>query len=170
MDKQENALKQYLADGKQNFEISNLKIDNLTNYNADLKVEYDVVWKDVLTVFDKETYIETNNRRSLEGFKPDTAKRKLAYWFNFKNHLVFETEIILPAGKEATTLPDKLDIKQPGYSFGGSYIKLPGKVIYKNEIIISQTEIRPENFLQWNRHIDELVNFYNQQIVLTQKN
>lgn len=170
MDKQENALKQYLADGKQNFEISNLKIDNLTNYNADLKVEYDVLWKDVLTVFDKETYIETNNRRSLEGFKPDTAKRKLPYWFNFKNHLIFETEITLPAGKEAATLPEKLEIKQPGYSFGGTYMKLPGKIVYKNEIIINETEIRPENFLQWNKDIDKLVDFYNQQVVLTQKN
>ena len=170
MDKQENALKQFLADGKPNFEISNLKIDNMTNYNADLKVEYDVVWKDVLTVFDKETYIETNNRRNLEGFKPDTAKRKLPYWFHFKNHLIFETEIVLPAGKEATTLPDKLEIKQAGYSFGGSYTKVPGKIIYKNEIIINQAEIRPENFKQWNKDIDELVNFYNQQVILTQKN
>ncbi len=170
MDKQENALKQYLSDGKPNFEISNLKIDNLTNYNADLKVEYDVVWKDVLTVFDKETYVETNNRRSLEGFKPDTAKRKLPYWFNFKNHIIFETEIALPAGKEATTLPDKLDIKQAGYSFGGSYTKQPGKIIYRNEIVISHAEIRPENFKQWNKDIDELVGFYNQQVILTQKN
>lgn len=170
MDKQENALKQYLADGKQNFEISNLKIDNLTNYNADLKVEYDVVWKDVLTIFDKETYVETNNRRSLEGFKPDTAKRKLPYWFNFKNHLIFETEIALPVGKETTAMPEKIEIKQPGYSFSGFCTKLPGKIIYKNEIIINQTEIKPENFQQWNRDIDKLVDFYNQQIVLTQKN
>lgn len=170
MDKQENALKQYLADGKQNFEISNLKIDNLTNYNADLKVEYDVLWKDVLTVFGNETYIETNNRRNLEGFKPDTAKRKLPYWFNFKNHLIFETEIILPAGKEATTLPEKLEIKQPGYSFSGSYTRLSGKIIYKNELIINKTEIRPENFRQWNKDIDGLVDFYNQQVILTQKN
>ena len=35
-DKQENALKQFLAQGKLNFEISNLKIDNLSNYNADI--------------------------------------------------------------------------------------------------------------------------------------
>ncbi|RYD75859.1 MAG: DUF3857 domain-containing protein, partial [Sphingobacteriales bacterium] len=70
-DKQENVLKRYLSEGKQNFEISNLKITNLTNYNADLKIEYDILWKDVATSFDKETYIEINNRRNLENFDID---------------------------------------------------------------------------------------------------
>lgn len=169
-DKQENALKQFLAEGKTNFEISNLKITNITNYNADLKIEYDLLWKDVLTVFDKETYLDADNRRNLDNFKIDTTKRKLPYWFQFKNNLVFETEILLPAGKSVTTLPEKLSIKQPGYSFNASYNNASGKVLYKNEIIINQAEIKPEHFSQWNKDIEQLTNFYNQQIVLTQKN
>jgi transglutaminase-like putative cysteine protease len=169
-DKQENALKQFLAEGKQNFEISNLKIGNITNYNADLKVEYDVLWKDVLTVFDKETYLDTDNRRNLDNFKIDTAKRKLPYWFSFKNNLIFETEIQIPAGKIVSTLPDKLLIKQPGYSFTAGYSNTAGKIVYKNEIILNQTEIKPENFSQWNKDIEQLTNFYNQQIVFNQKN
>lgn len=167
-DKQENALKQFLADGKQNFEISNLKINNISNYNADLKVEYDVFWKDVLTVFDKETYLDADNRRSFDNFKIDIEKRKQPYWFQFKNNLVFETEISLPAGKTASTLPEKLTISQPGYSFIASYNTVPGKIIYKNEIILKQVALQPENFLQWNKDIEQLTNFYNQQIVITQ--
>ncbi len=169
-DKQENALKQFLAKGTQNFEISNLKIDNINNYNADLKVEYDLVWKDVLTVFDKETYLDLDNRRNLENFKIDTAKRKLPYWFSFKNNLVFETEILIPAGKTVSTLPDKLLIKQAGYSFAASYTTAPGKLFYKNEIILNNTEIKPKDFSQWNKDIEQLTNFYNQQIVLNQQN
>ncbi len=169
-DKQENALKQFLAEGKQNFEISNLKIDNLSNYNADLKVEYDVLWKNILTVFDKDTYLDADNRRNLENFKIDTAKRKLPYWFSFKNNLVFETEIQIPAGKIINTLPEKLSIKQHGYSFYASYSNVAGKVLYKNEIILNDPEIKPANFLQWNKDIEQLTNFYNQQIVFTQKN
>lgn len=167
-DKQENALKQFLAEGKQNFEISNLKINNISNYNADLKVEYDVFWKDVLTVFDKETYLDADNRRSFDNFKIDIEKRKQPYWFQFKNNLVFETEISLAVGKMAGTLPEKLTINQPGYSFIASYRSVPGKIIYKNEIILKQVSIQPENFLQWNKDIEQLTNFYNQQIVITQ--
>ncbi len=169
-DKQENALKQFLSEGKTNFNISNLKIDNMSNYNADLKVEYDVIWKDILTTFDKDTYLDADNRRNLDNFKIDTIKRKLPYWFDFKNNLVFETEILLPAGKTISTMPEKLSIRQPGYSFNASYSSVSGKVIYKNEIILSQSEINPENFSQWNKDIDQLTNFYNQQIVITQKN
>ncbi|MEP6713153.1 MAG: transglutaminase-like domain-containing protein [Ferruginibacter sp.] len=169
-EKQEDALKQYLSEGKQNFEISNLKIDNLSNYNADLKVEYDVLWKDVLTVFDKETYLDADNRRNLDNFEIDTTKRKLPYWFNFKKNMVFETEIQIPPGKTITSLPEKLSVKEPGYSFNASYNKDGGKLIYKNEIILGQTEIKPENFSQWNKDIKQLNNFYNQQVVLTQSN
>lgn len=170
LDKQENALKQFLAEGKLNFEISNLKINNLSDYNADLKVEYDLLWKDVLTVFDKETYLDADNRRNLDNFKIDTAKRKLPYWFAFKNDLVFETEIQIPPGKTITGLPEKLLVKQPGYSFTASYSTIAGKIVYKNEIILNQAEIQPKNFSQWNKDIEQLTNFYNQQIVFTQKN
>ena len=162
-------MKQFLAEGKSNFEISNLKIENLSNYNADLRVEYDVLWKDALTVFDKETYFEIDNRRNLDNFKIDTSKRKLPYWFDFKNNMVFETEIQLPNDKTLTILPEKLQIKQPGYSFLASYANRPGKLIYRNEIILNHTEIKPENFLQWNKDIQQLKNFYDQQVVLTQK-
>lgn len=170
MDKQENALKQYLAKGLPNFEITNLKIENLSNYNADLKVEYDVLWKGIISVFEKESYLDIDNRRNFENFKIDTSKRKLPYWFHFKNDLVFETEILLPEGKVVTTLPEKLSIKQAGYTFNASYKNENNKMIYKNEIILNDTELQPENFSQWNKDIDQLTNFYNQQIVLTQKN
>lgn len=169
-DKQENALKQYLSEGKSNFEITNFKVTNINDYNADLKAEYDVVWKDVLSVFDKETYLDADNRRNFENFKIDTAKRKLPYWFNFKNNLVFETEIMLPEGKTIHTLPEKLLVKQPDYSFVASYSNVGGKLMYKKEIILNQAEIKPENFGQWNRDVELLSNFYNQQLVFTQKN
>ncbi|MBL7740686.1 MAG: transglutaminase domain-containing protein [Chitinophagaceae bacterium] len=168
-DKQENALKQYLSEGKSNFEISNLTVKNLSDYNADLKVEYDIVWKDVVTVFDKEVYLDLDNRRHLRNFKIDTAKRKLPYWFQFKDNLVFETEIQLPADKTVSSLPEKLVVKQPGYSFSALYSNTGGKIVYRNEIVLDNTEITPESFSQWNKDIQQLTGFYDQQIVLTPK-
>jgi len=167
-EKQEEALKQYLSGNNSNFQIENLKIDNLNNYNADLKVEYDVVWKDVLTLFDKDTYLSPDNRRDFDNSVIDTAKRKLAFWFDFKDHSVFETEIAIPPGKTITSIPQSISIKEPGYSFSGSYTVISGKLIYKNEIIINKAEINPAGFPQWNKDIQQLSNFYNQQIVFTQ--
>ncbi len=168
-DKQDNTLKQFLAEGKQNFEISNLVIKNITNYNAPLQVEYDVLWKDVLTVFDKDSYLELDNRRNFDNFKIDTTKRKLPYWFDYKNNLIFETEIALPPGKKASSFPEKISISRPAYSFAAGYTVSPGKILYRSEIILNSTELKPENFSQWNKDIEQLSNFYNQQIVLNQQ-
>jgi len=169
IDKQETALKNYLSEGKSNFEVSNLKIINIDNYNADLKVEYDIVWKGALTTFDKETYLDIDNRRNFDGFKIDATKRKLPYWLNYKNHAVIETELALPADKAISALPEKLTVKRPGYSFTAGYTQSGNKLLYSCETVINDTEIKTENFAQWNEDIEKLNNFYNQQITLTQK-
>lgn len=166
-DKQETALMRYLSEGKNNFEISGLKVANLNDYNKDVNVEYDIAWKNVLSEFGQETYLEIDNRRSLENFKIDTATRKLPYWFYFKNHLLFETELLLPEGKKPGELPPALAVNRPAYSFSGSYAVKGSKLNYRCEIVLHQTEIKPEQFPQWNNDIEQLKNFYNQQIVLT---
>jgi uncharacterized protein YegL len=166
--KREEALKQFLSEGNPKFEISNLKIDNLSNYNADLKVEYDVVWKDVLSVFDKETYVSVDNRRHFESATIDTLKRKLPYWFDFKDDKVFETEIAIPKGKTITDLPKNIAVKNTGYNFLASYNIEGDKLVYKNEILLNNTDLQPENFSRWNKDIKQLTDFYNQQIVFTQ--
>ena len=169
-EKQEEALTQFLSDGNKNYEISNLKIDNLSNYNADLKVEYDVIWKDVLAVFDNDCYLTIDNRRNFDNFQIDTLKRKLPYWFDYKNNMVFETEIKIPAGEKVSSLPQKLLVKEPGYTFNASYNNADGKLTYKNEITLNKAEIEPANFSKWDKDIKQLTDFYNQQIVITKSN
>ncbi len=168
-DKQEMALRQFLAEGKTNFEITNLSTANLDNYNVDLKVEYDVVWKDAISVFGKETYLEINNRRSLEAMMIDTSKRKLPYWFYFKEHQVFETELSYPGNLSPTHIPEKMTLVRPGYSFKGIITNTPGKLVYRCEVIINQTELKQPQFEEWNNDIKQLNEFYNQQVVLTSK-
>lgn len=169
-EKQETALKQFLAAGMKDFEINNLQIINLNNYNSDAQVSYDVAWKNALSTFGKETYLELDNRRYYQDFIIDKEKRKLPYWFSFKNHLIFETEIKIPEGKTVTTLPDALSVDRPAYTFKASYQNIGGKILYKNEITLNKTELQPSDFDKWNADIKKLSNFYNQQIVFTSKN
>ncbi|MBX9784879.1 MAG: DUF3857 domain-containing protein [Chitinophagaceae bacterium] len=168
-DKQENALRQYLSESENGFQISNLTITNLNDYNSDLKIEYDVLWKDAVTVFDKEAYMSLDNREEYKDFTIDTAKRKLPYWMHFKNHLILEIEITAQADKSFSEIPPPLTIKQPGYSFIAAYTSSGNKLLYKKEILISNTEINPQQFIQWNSDIKKLSEFYNQQLVLTSK-
>lgn len=168
-DKQENALRQYLSEGENGFQISNLTITNLNDYNSDLKIEYDILWKDAVTVFDKEAYLSLDNRLEYKDFTIDTVKRKLPFWMNFKNHVILEVELTLPADKSLSEIPSSLTIKQPGYSFLAAYTASANKLLYKKEIVIGNTEVNPQQFVQWNSDIKKLTEFYNQQLVLTSK-
>ncbi|MCG2616828.1 transglutaminase domain-containing protein [Terrimonas sp. NA20] len=166
-DKQENALSNYLSRGRKDFEISALKVVNLSDYNKDINVEYDILWKNAVADFNQETYLEVDNRRNFDGYKIDTSKRKLPYWFYFKDHVVFETEVVLPADKKVESLPPAIRIQQPGYSFTGSYTSSGSKLNYRCEIILKEAQLKPDQFSQWNNDIEKLKGFYNQQVVLT---
>lgn len=166
-DKQENIFKEYLAIGGQNFEISDLKTTNIDNHHFPLEAEYKVVLKNAISDFGGEIYLNPDNRRSYDNRKIDTTKRKLPYWFGFKDHSVMEVEIQLPKNMAVISLPTDLSIKKDAYSFIGSYKTEPGKIIYRREIILSDTELQPQDFSKWNADISQLSTFYNQQIILT---
>lgn len=168
-DKQEVALKQFLKDGKQNIDVDNLKIINLSDQNQDLKVEYDILWKNALSSFDKETYLEIDNRHFFESAKIDTTNRTLPYWLSFKHHFIIEIELPVPKDKSVTTMPKALSIKKANYNFSASYTIVSSLLKYKCEISVNNAVIAPENFNEWNNDINQLSEFYNQQIVLTSK-
>ncbi|HET6996784.1 MAG TPA: transglutaminase domain-containing protein [Chitinophagaceae bacterium] len=166
-EKQEDALKQFLTEGRNNFQISDLKIINLNDYNADLKIEYNLLFKDAVTSFGKENYIDIDDRRDFTLLKFDTSKRKLPYLFPFKENRVLEVEIQLPKDAKAGQLPSAFKIDQPDYSMNGSYIAEPSKIVYRREITLKKTWMPKQDFIKWNNDIDKLNEFYNNQLVIT---
>ncbi len=166
-EKQEDALKEYLAEGNSSYQISNLKIININDYNADLKIEYDLFFKDAVTGFDKDLYLELDNRKDLGQLKFDTEKRKLPFEFHFKDHVVFETELQLPAGSKIAALPAALNIDRPGYSMMGQYILDKNKLTYRREIMLKKTRITKDLFEGWNNDVTKLNEFYNNQLTIT---
>ena len=166
-EKQEDALKEYLAEGNSSYQISNLKIININDYNADLKIEYDLFFKDAVTAFDKDLYLELDNRKDLGHLKFDTEKRKLPFEFHFKNHMVFETELQLPAGAKIAALPAAINIDRPGYSMTGQYIIDKNKLTYRREIMVKKTRLTKDLFEGWNNDVTRLNEFYNNQLTIT---
>ena len=166
-ERQDEVLKRFLAGERSNYQISNLKIINLDNYNADLKVEYDLIFKNAVTTFGKESYIDVDDRRDYAAVQFDTAKRKLPYLFPYKDKIVFEVELQLPKDMKPGQLPERLRLKEAGYSIQASYSADGSKIIYKREIVLKNTWLKNQDFIQWNADIDRLNVFYNNQLVLT---
>ena len=160
-------MKEYLAEGNSSYQISNLKIININDYNADLKIEYDLFFKDAVTAFDKDLYLELDNRKELGQLKFDTEKRKLPFEFHFKNHMVFETELQLPAGAKIAALPAAINIERPGYSMTGQYIIDKNKLTYRREIMVKKTRLTKDLFEGWNNDVTRLNEFYNNQLTIT---
>jgi len=166
-DRHEDALKQFLAEGNSAYQISNLKIINLDDYNADLKIEYDILFKDAVSAFDKELYIDLDNRKDYSQFKFDTSKRKLPYQFSFKNHVVFETELELPANAKVGAFPSPLKIEKPQYHLYGQWSVANNKILYRREIQLKNTLLKKDQFQSWNSDVEKLNEFYNTQLTIT---
>jgi len=166
-EKQEDALKEFLAKGRNNYQVGNLKIINLNDYNADLKIEYDLLFKDAVSTFDKETYIDIDDRRDFTNMRFDTSKRKLPYLFPYKGDMVFEVELQLPEDARPGSLPAVFKIDQPEYSMNGFYMADKSKITYKREIMLKKTLVSRQNFIKWNADIDKLNEFYNNQLTIT---
>jgi transglutaminase-like putative cysteine protease len=166
-EKQEDALREFLTEGRNNFQISDLKIININDYNADLKIEYNLLFKDAVTSFGKENYIDIDDRRDFTRMKFDTSKRRLPYLFPYKENRILEVEIQLPKDAKAGTLPSAFKVDQPEYSMNGSYIADKSKVVYKREITLKKTWMPKQNFGKWNSDIDKLNEFYNNQLIIT---
>jgi transglutaminase-like putative cysteine protease len=166
--RQEDALREYLAKGNAAYQISNLKIINLNDYNADLKIEYDVVFRDAVSAFDKESYIDLDNRKDYGQFRFDESKRKLPYQFPYKDHMIFETELELPANAKVSALPAAFKLQKPLYDLSGQWSVSGNKVIYKREIQLKNTLLKKEEFAHWNADLEKLNEFYNTQLAITQ--
>lgn len=160
------ALSRFLADGKSNYKISNLRIINFDDYNKDIQLEYDLQIKDGAVSFDKETYIDLEDRKDLGDARFELEKRKLPYEFSYKLHKVYEVELQLPPGMKQGAAIAPLKIDQPEYAFAADYKSENGKIIYRRDLRLRKTRLTIEQLQRWNKDIASLSEFYNNQLTL----
>lgn len=167
VDKQQESLVRYINDGNADYEISNIKISNLDDYNSDLVVEYDLLLKNAVTNIGNEYYIDVDNRKDFTRMIFDTAKRKLPYQFHYKTHMLFETDIDVPATMKALNVPETLKIGNEAYEMKGNYKIGKNRISYQREIVLKSTLLPNKDIGEWNENIRKLNEFYNNQLTLS---
>jgi hypothetical protein len=80
---------------------------------------------------------------------------------------VTETTLMMPEGYQAPTLPANFVVQNPVFEIKVTYTKQPGKIIFRKEINIKQAVLKKVFFSEWNKAIDGLNEFYNNQLTLT---
>lgn len=166
-DKLENSIRNYLNDGKKDYEISDLVMTNSKPEEGKMSLQYNLVQQNAVSIFGNDMYVDLDFRKSYSSFKIDTVKRKLDYVFPYKMIDLTETTLIIPAGYQAQTLPPEFSVQNPVFDIKIGYTRQPGKIIFRKEINIKQGVLKKGNFSQWNKAIDGLNEFYNNQLTLT---
>jgi hypothetical protein len=94
-DKSQDALKNYLADGNNDYSITGLKTSDLDHIDGDLTATYSVKHSNAVSSFSKDYYVDLDFKKEFNGSDFDTSKRKLDYLFPYK-HIERITELTIP--------------------------------------------------------------------------
>ena len=160
----------YLSDDNKDYVTSNFINSDLSDYDKPLHVQYTLKHANAVTSFGNELYVDIDYRKTLGKFMFNANERSSDYWFGYKINTQLEVQLTIPPDYTVTSMPPDLAVKNNDYEFVATLTKQPGKLVYTKSIIIKNPYLKKSKFEQWNRDIEKLNAFYNEQIVLSKKN
>ncbi len=164
-DNLQESLVDYLSKSNQDYGIEQLKPNTFTTPDSLLNISYRLNFRNAATAFDKELYADLDFRKELGNFRIDTANRRNDILLPYKELLITEVELEVPAGYRVKTIPDDLRRRHTNADVTISYQQQPGKLLYRKEIRIKQTWLHKADFANWNSFINDLSAKYREQIV-----
>lgn len=168
-DKLSVALQSYLSERNNKYGITELQTSDLTDRNNPLDISYQVDYKEAVAGFGNDLYIDLDLRKDFSNATIDADKRKADWLFPYKQNLVYETELTIPADYKISSLPEGLRVEDPAYLFTVSYQQVGTKLTYRKEISIKETRLKKSAFAKWNKSIEQLKKCYNEQVTLVKK-
>ncbi|MGZ3776511.1 MAG: transglutaminase-like domain-containing protein [Mucilaginibacter sp.] len=165
-EKTDEAMVKYLSNDNNDYQINNLKLSKMDNPDKDLTSSYDLNFRNAVSSFSKDYYIDLDPRKEFMNAIIKIGERKHDFWFDYKTNLSKEAELAIPANYKVANLPALLNITNPDYEFHIQYQALPGKLLYKKSIMIKNTRLPTSKFAQWNKDIEQLAKAYNDNVTL----
>ncbi len=162
----DEALNRFLSNNNSDYVITNLKTSATDNPDKDIKVNYNVTVKNGVSSFSKAYYVDPDPGKEFINASIKINEHRNDYWFQHKVSIYRQTELAIPVGYKAATLPLNFDIVNPDYEFHIRYAVVPGKVTYEKKIIIKHTHLSVAKFSQWNKDIALLGKAYNETLTL----
>lgn len=164
-----DAFIRYLSNGSNNISIADFTTSSLTDYDKPLSASYKLKNNNAVSAFGNEMYIDIDARKDLSDFTFDINTRNMDYLFTYKLNTQVEVQLAVPADYNVTTIPQPVDVKNDDYEFFASVTKSTNKLVYSKRIIVKNIRLSKARFQQWNKDIEKLKAFYNEQVVLTKK-
>ena len=128
-------------------------------------ISYDMNLKNQVFANNKEIYLDLDFVDDYKGTKLEKT-RKVPYKFSSRVYKKIYAELQIPAGYKLEHLPDAFRIENAYYSFDMKYAVEKNTVVYTKEIKIFNNTLPVSEFANWNKAIDSMNKFYDDQIIL----
>ena len=165
--KKGETLEKYLSSHEKNIEVNDIKTSDLKNRDLNLTIDYNILISNKVSNFDKDMYIDLENRNEFKDF--ELKDRKNNYEFDYKKNYQSDISLAIPAGYKVTKLPDNLEINEDNFTVSIKYVHTPKEIIYKKSFVFKNAEIKADQMSKWNDFIKKLNKVYNQQITLSKQ-
>ena len=165
--KKGETLEKYLSSHEKNIEVNDIKTSDLKNRDLNLTIDYNILISNKVSNFDKDMYIDLENRNEFKDF--ELKDRKNNYEFDYKKNYQSDISLAIPAGYKVTKLPDNLEINEDNFTVSIKYVQTPKEIIYKKSFVFKNAEIKADQMSKWNDFIKKLNKVYNQQITLSKQ-
>jgi Transglutaminase-like superfamily len=148
-------------------DVSNFTLGKYSDFNRDqsMSIAYNVNLKDHVYVNNSEMYIDMDFKDDYKDLKLE-KDRKTPYKFNSRVFRKTHAELAMPKGFTLTHAPEAISIKNEYFSFNLGYSVKDNKVIYTKEIQILKNTLPIGEFQNWNKAIDTVNKFYQDQLII----
>jgi Transglutaminase-like superfamily len=148
-------------------DMGNFTLNKYSDFNRDqsISIDYQVKLKDHVYVNNNEMYIDLDFKDDYKDLKME-KDRKAPYKFNSRVFRKTKAELLLPTGYKLTHAPETVSIKNEHFSFSLSFAVKDNKVIYTKEIQILKSTLPITEFQNWNKAVDTINQFYQDQLII----
>ncbi|MBF4985279.1 transglutaminase domain-containing protein [Nonlabens mediterrranea] len=164
-DKRQEVMLKVLTDGNNNATVQNVSDFDPTDRDAILKLNYNLKVSNAVSSFDDNLYLELDPVRYLADWTMEEDRENS---YKMSNTRVEQKNISLelPVGYQIETLPDAISIDNQFLQVEARYTLNGNSIDYNSQIKIKNRLIKKTEFKIWNAAIQQIKNFYDEQIVL----
>jgi len=140
---------------------------SIDNRDQAFKIDYDVQIENKVSAFGDEIYLSVDYYQEWKGGSIDERKLDLLLPYKSKNTTRYIIDI--PEGFKVSELPESINISSEFMTVDAGYQIEGNQIIYTKTMALPTAEIKKTQFEEFNKIIEDLTNFYDEQITLTKK-
>jgi hypothetical protein len=149
----------FLEFNNDNIEASGVTTSNLTNRDIPVSISGNIELINAIQTISGDKYVNLDFfPKTLDRYMPD-EKRISGYDFDYVLSFEDEFSLTIPAGNKFSDIPEKLELKFPGYEFKGEYIVQGSKITLKKYLVLKNSVINKKEFADWKKFLGSIKEF-----------